>query len=98
MGSAETLCSQDAVIVVDVQNDFFPGGALGIDGGDAIVPVLNDWLAKAARQGALTIASRDWSPVAQGLHVTPSGVDLGDISNRTTTLTERLLQKLGGHF
>lgn len=64
MGASETLCSQDAVIAVDVQNDFCPGGALGIEGGGAVVPVLNDWLARAARQGALTIASRDWHPVA----------------------------------
>lgn len=63
MRAAETLCSQDAVIAVDVQNDFCPGGALGIDGGDAVVPVLNDWLEKAAQQGALAVVSRDWHPV-----------------------------------
>lgn len=73
MGASETLCSQDAVIAVDVQNDFCPGGALGIEGGDAVVPVLNDWLAKAARQGALAIVSRDWHPVAHCSFVAQGG-------------------------
>jgi len=31
----------DALLVVDVQNDFLPGGALGVAGGDEVVPVLN---------------------------------------------------------
>ncbi|MGP9766766.1 isochorismatase family protein [Halomonas sp. AOP13-D3-9] len=73
MGASETLCSQDAVIAIDVQNDFCPGGALGIEGGDAVVPVLNDWLANAARQGALAIASRDWHPVAHCSFVAQGG-------------------------
>ncbi|KKN92185.1 hypothetical protein LCGC14_0209980 [marine sediment metagenome] len=64
MPKQEVLCPQDAIIAVDVQNDFCPGGALGIDGGDAVVPVLNDWLDKAAQQGALVVVSRDWHPVA----------------------------------
>lgn len=64
MRDSETLGSQDAVIAVDVQSDFCPGGALGVEDGDAVVPVLNDWLDNAARQGALSIASRDWHPVA----------------------------------
>ncbi len=33
-----------ALIVVDVQNDFCPGGALGVDDGDAVVPILNGWI------------------------------------------------------
>ncbi|MEX2474152.1 nicotinamidase [Marinobacter sp.] len=64
MHTAEALRPQDAVIAVDVQNDFCPGGALGVEGGDAVVAVLNDWLEGAARQGALPVASRDWHPVA----------------------------------
>ena len=52
----------DALIVVDVQNDFLPGGALPVPGGDKIVPVLNEWI-EAARQGAVLVAaSRDWHP------------------------------------
>lgn len=52
----------DALIVVDVQNDFCPGGALPIDNGDAVVPVLNEWIADAAASGVPVYASRDWHP------------------------------------
>lgn len=49
----------DALIVVDVQNDFLPGGALAVPNGDEVVPVLNQWL---SIPGVLKIASRDWHP------------------------------------
>jgi len=52
----------DALIVVDVQNDFMPGGALGIAGGEQVLPVLNDYLRRFARQGLPVFASRDWHP------------------------------------
>jgi nicotinamidase/pyrazinamidase len=52
----------DALIIVDVQIDFCPGGALPIDGGDAVVPVLNRWLAAAVDAHVPTFASRDWHP------------------------------------
>jgi nicotinamidase/pyrazinamidase len=57
-----SLNSHDALIVVDVQKDFQPGGALPVDGGDQIVPVLNRWLAAARQGGAVVVASRDWHP------------------------------------
>jgi len=56
------LTHRDALIIVDVQNDFCPGGTLAIDDGDRIVPVLNEWLRKAARDEAVIAASRDWHP------------------------------------
>jgi nicotinamidase/pyrazinamidase len=63
MNIANTLRSGDGLIVVDVQNDFCPGGALPIENGDSVVPVLNRWI-KAAVQGAFSVyASRDWHPV-----------------------------------
>jgi nicotinamidase/pyrazinamidase len=52
----------DALIVVDVQNDFMPGGALGIAGGEQVLPVLNDYLRRFARQGLPVFATRDWHP------------------------------------
>ncbi len=52
----------DALIVVDVQNDFCAGGALAVPDGDAVVPVLNRAM-EAARQAGVPIAvSRDWHP------------------------------------
>jgi nicotinamidase/pyrazinamidase len=56
------LEARDALLVVDVQNDFCPGGALAVPEGDAVVPELNRWAAAAARGGATVCASRDWHP------------------------------------
>lgn len=55
---------QDALIVVDVQRDFCPGGSLAIEGGDQVVEVLNRYLREAASAGATVVASRDWHPPA----------------------------------
>jgi nicotinamidase/pyrazinamidase len=52
-----------ALVLVDVQNDFCPGGALPVTGGDAVVGPLNEAIAQATRAGALIVASRDWHPV-----------------------------------
>jgi len=53
----------DGLLLVDVQQDFCPGGALAVEEGDAIVPVLNHWLASAADFNAPVYASRDWHPL-----------------------------------
>mgnify|MGYP001032085348 CR=1 FL=1 len=51
-----------ALLIVDVQNDFCPGGALAVKEGDRIVPVLNKYI-KVFSRGKLPIfASRDWHP------------------------------------
>jgi nicotinamidase/pyrazinamidase len=52
----------DALVVVDIQKDFCPGGALAVEEGDKIVPLLNRAIEEARRQGARIIASRDWHP------------------------------------
>jgi nicotinamidase/pyrazinamidase len=52
----------DALLVVDVQRDFLPGGALAVPGGDAVVPVLNRWLTAWHAHHLPVIASRDWHP------------------------------------
>ena len=57
----EVLQSGDGLLVVDVQNDFCPGGALPLEEGDRVVPVLNRWLAAAQRKIPV-YASRDWHP------------------------------------
>lgn len=48
----------EALIVVDVQNDFCPGGALPVPQGDEVVPVIN----QLATQFPLVVASQDWHP------------------------------------
>ena len=57
-----TLRPGDALIVVDVQNDFLPGGSLPVPGGDEIVPLLNDYIAAFERAGLPVFATRDWHP------------------------------------
>jgi nicotinamidase/pyrazinamidase len=52
----------DALVIVDVQNDFCPGGALPIEAGDRVVPVLNRWIAAATAAAVPVYASRDWHP------------------------------------
>jgi nicotinamidase/pyrazinamidase len=54
--------SGDALIVVDVQNDFLPGGALAVPAGDAVVPVLNRYIARFDQQKLPILATRDWHP------------------------------------
>jgi nicotinamidase/pyrazinamidase len=49
---------RDALVVVDLQRDFLPGGPLGVAGGDAIV----EPIARLARRFPLVVATQDWHP------------------------------------
>ncbi|KAA9152070.1 isochorismatase family protein [Microbacterium lushaniae] len=49
-----------ALFLVDVQNDFTEGGALGVDGGDAVAERLSRFLAAHADDYDIVVASRDW--------------------------------------
>lgn len=62
MKPGDALRPGDAILVVEVQKDFCPGGALPVNGGDRIVPVLNRWLRAARERGVPVYASRDWHP------------------------------------
>jgi nicotinamidase/pyrazinamidase len=53
----------DALIIVDVQNDFLPGGALAVKHGDEVVPALNAYIDLFLTKGLPIIATRDWHPV-----------------------------------
>ncbi|HZP91570.1 MAG TPA: nicotinamidase [Burkholderiales bacterium] len=52
----------DALLIVDVQNDFLPGGALAVPNGDEVVPVLNRYIERFSRLGLPIHATRDWHP------------------------------------
>ncbi|XKE44754.1 nicotinamidase [Halomonas organivorans] len=54
---------RDALLVVDMQNDFCEGGALAVEGGNALVPGINAEIGAARAAGALVVASRDWHPI-----------------------------------
>jgi nicotinamidase/pyrazinamidase len=53
---------QTALVVVDIQNDFCPGGALAVKDGDKVIPVLNMYIEKFRRADAPIIYTRDWHP------------------------------------
>lgn len=62
-GAQKLILDQgDALIVVDVQNDFLPGGSLAVPQGDEVVPVLNRYVAAFVRQGLPIFVTRDWHP------------------------------------
>jgi nicotinamidase/pyrazinamidase len=52
----------DALLIVDLQLDFCPGGALAVGGGDEVIPVINDWIHAAQKEETTIVASRDWHP------------------------------------
>ena len=51
-----------ALVIVDVQNDFCPGGSLAVADGDKVVAVLNRHIEKFDRAGLPIFATRDWHP------------------------------------
>lgn len=51
-----------ALLVVDVQVDFCPGGSLGVPGGDTIIPIINRYIIIFGRLGVPVLATRDWHP------------------------------------
>ena len=53
----------DVLLVTDIQNDFLPGGALAVAGGDEVVPVLNRYVDAFQSQGLPVYATRDWHPL-----------------------------------
>ena len=52
----------DALLVVDVQNDFLPGGALAVPSGDEVIPVINS----VVEQFDLIVSTQDWHPADHG--------------------------------
>jgi nicotinamidase/pyrazinamidase len=52
----------NALIIVDLQNDFLPGGALAVPGGDEVIPLAND----LQRRFDVVLATQDWHPPDHG--------------------------------
>ena len=57
-----TVTRVNALIIVDVQNDFVPGGALAVPDGDAVVPLIN----RLQPRFDLVVATQDWHPPDHG--------------------------------
>ena len=75
-----------ALLLVDLQNDFLPGGALAVPDGDAVIPVAN----RLIPSHEIIIASQDWHPVDHGSFVAehPGHVvgDTVELSGQTQVL------------
>ena len=61
-----------ALVIVDLQIDFCPGGALPVLGGDLIVPVVNQLLGRFSKSDSPIFATRDWHP-ANHISFVPQG-------------------------
>lgn len=59
----EKMKGKKALLVVDVQNDFCPGGALGVPEGDKIIPKINQYVKIFERKKLPIFVSRDWHPI-----------------------------------
>ncbi len=53
---------QSALLLVDPQNDFFPGGAMGVPDGNNLIPAINAYIKHFSRQGWSILTTRDWHP------------------------------------
>ncbi len=66
----------EALILVDIQNDFVPGGALAVPQGDQVIPVAN----RLIRRFDLVVATKDWHPADHGSFASQHpGANVGDI-------------------
>lgn len=64
-----------ALLIVDLQNDFLPGGSLPVEEGDRIIPVINTLMEK---DFDLIVASKDWHPYSHGSFADTHGKEVGE--------------------
>lgn len=62
MSTTVKLRTGDALLVVDVQRDFLPGGALAVPCGERVIGPINDYLRLFGERGLPAFATRDWHP------------------------------------
>lgn len=65
----------DALLIVDLQNDFLPGGALAVPQGDQIIPLINE----LQKHFQLVLATKDWHPENHSSFAIQHGKKPGDI-------------------
>ena len=56
------ITNNSAIIAVDIQNDFCPGGALPVPDGDAVVYSMNLYITKFSKMGLPVYFTKDWHP------------------------------------
>ena len=67
------LNDKDALIIVDVQNDFCPGGALAVESGDEVAAKASETGAKFRFNGARIFATQDWHPAGHSSFLEKGG-------------------------
>ena len=67
------ITNLDALIVVDVQNDFCPGGSLGVTGGDAVARKMGAAARTFAERGGKVFATQDWHPAGHASFASQGG-------------------------
>lgn len=64
-----------ALLIIDVQNDFVPGGALAVSGGDEVVPLINELQEKFD----FVVATQDWHPSNHGSFAATHKKEIGQV-------------------
>jgi nicotinamidase/pyrazinamidase len=70
------LANEKALLIIDIQNDFCPGGALAVEEGDKIIPIVNE----LQKRFSLIVATQDWHPQTHKSFASNNpGKNIGDI-------------------
>ena len=56
------LAKGDVLVIIDVQNDFLPGGSLAVPEGEQVISVLNSYIDRFINRQLPILATRDWHP------------------------------------
>jgi nicotinamidase/pyrazinamidase len=52
----------DALVIIDIQNDFLPSGSLAVPEGEQVIPVLNGYIDRFIERQLPVLTTRDWHP------------------------------------
>lgn len=68
-----------ALLLIDLQNDFCPQGALAVSEGDRVIPIALDAIKQAQQKSVPVIATQDWHPEQHGSFASQSGGKVGEM-------------------
>lgn len=73
MSKLESIEPGDALLIIDIQNDFLPGGSLAVSGGEQTIPVINRYIEKFNAHGNPVLMTRDWHPADHSSFIAQGG-------------------------
>lgn len=74
-----TMSGRQALLLIDLQNDFCPGGALAVKEGEQTIAVANRLAAEFQQRGEAVIATLDWHPAGHGSFASSAGTIPGTL-------------------